>query len=116
MNYPTLLLAWSIAGAGLPIAGPALAQGVTSDALSVMDIDGNGEVDQAEHGVAMGAAFAHADKNADGVLDAQEAAVLSLPPSVDANGDGQVTLEEFLESARADFAASDTDGDGVLRP
>ena len=79
MNYPSLVLGWSIAWAGLALAGQAHAQAVTPGALSVMDIDGSGTVDQAEHGIAMGAAFAHADKNADGVLDADEAAMLSLP-------------------------------------
>jgi hypothetical protein len=97
-------------------AMPAAAQALSPEAFSVMDIDGNGQVDAAEHGIAMGAAFAHADKNADGILEKDEAAVLSLPAQVDADGDGQVTLDEFLKSARSDFAAADQDGDGVLLP
>jgi Ca2+-binding EF-hand superfamily protein len=94
----------------------ATAQSLSPEAFGVMDIDGNGQIDAAEHGVAMGAAFAHADTNADGVLNAEEAAVLALPAQVDADGDGQVTLNEFLQSARSDFEAADKDGDGVLLP
>ncbi|WP_159711242.1 EF-hand domain-containing protein [Geminicoccus flavidas] len=116
MNYLSLALGWSIVWAGLSITEPARAQAVTSQALGVMDIDGSGGVDQAEHGIAMGAAFAHADKNADGVLDADEAALLSLPPQVDADGDGRITLQEYLDSARQDFEATDQDGDGLLVP
>lgn len=95
---------------------PAGAQSLSPEAFRVMDIDGNGQIDAAEHGVAMGAAFAHADKNADGVLDQDEATVLALPPQVDANGDGQITLDEFLASTRSDFQAADKDGDGILVP
>lgn len=102
--------------AGALQAMPAVAQPLSPEAFRVMDIDGNGRIDAAEHGVAMGAAFAHADKNADGILEADEAAMLSLPAQVDADGDGQVTLDEFLKSARSDFAAADQDDDGVLLP
>ena len=118
MNYLSLALGWSIVWAGLSIAQPAQAQtqAPASEALSVMDIDGSGGVDQAEHGIAMGAAFAHADKNADGVLDPDEAALLSLPAQVDTDGDGRITMQEYLDSARQDFQAADQDGDGLLVP
>lgn len=116
MLHHRILAIIPIAALATVMALPAGAQQVSPQTFAVMDIDGNGQVDAAEHGVAMGAAFAHADNNADGALDQQEATVLSLPPQVDADSDGQITLDEFLTSARKDFEAADTDGDGVVVP
>jgi hypothetical protein len=95
---------------------PAHAQPMSRETFLVMDIDEDGQVDAVEFGVVMGAAFAHADKNSDGILTADEAKVLSLPPAVDANGDGQVSMDEFLTSVRNDFKNADRDKDGIVRP
>ena len=108
-----------LAMAVLPIVGfalPVQAQTVPQEAFLVMDIDQSGQVDAVEFGVAMGAAFAHADKDADGILTAEEATVLSLPNHVDADGNGQVTLGEYLASVRSDFSSTDTNDDSVLVP
>jgi hypothetical protein len=118
MNLSTSMMAVPAIALGLLVTMPAQAQTQTMprETFLVMDIDGNGQVDAVEFGMAMGAAFAHADENADGTLDAEEVKVLSLPAEVDADGDGQVTITEYLVSVRRDFEGTDRDGDGTLRP
>lgn len=116
MNYFRILAICPALALGVAASLPAHGQALSPETFRVMDIDENGKVDRSEHAMAMGAAFAHADGDADGILDADEAAVLNLPPQVDADGDGQITLSEFLDSARRDFEAADQDGDGILLP
>lgn len=116
MKLSTSMMALPAIALGLLATVPAQAQTMPRETFLVMDIDGDGQVDAVEFGVAMGAAFAHADDNADGTLDAEEVKVLSLPAEVDVDGDGQVTITEYLVSVRRDFEGSDRDGDGTLQP
>jgi Ca2+-binding EF-hand superfamily protein len=116
MNFSISMMAIPVVALSLTAAASAEAQTMPRETFLVMDIDGNGQVDAVEFGMAMGAAFAHADDNADGMLDAEEVKVLSLPAEVDANGDGQVTITEYLVSVRRDFEGTDRNGDGTLQP
>jgi Ca2+-binding EF-hand superfamily protein len=118
MNYLSGMIAIPMVGASLFAAAPSHAQTQTMsrDTFLVMDIDGSGQVDAVEFGMAMGAAFAHADDNADGTLDAQEVTVLALPAQVDTDGNGQVTINEYLVSVRNDFRRADGDEDSILLP
>lgn len=101
-------------GASAQTAAPA--DTMSSESFMVFDLDGSGDVDAIEFGIAMGYAFTEADADSDGKLTAEEAAKLGLPASADANGDGSVDLVEYLVVVRKDFIAADRDGNHRLHP
>ncbi len=100
-------------GASAQTAAPSTMSG---DSFMAFDLDGSGDVDAIEFGVALGYAFAITDTDGDGKLTPAEAAKLGLPAGADANGDGGIDLLEFTIVVRKDFIAADKDGNNRLRP
>ena len=100
-RFHPLLLALGLL---IPVAANAQVN-ATSDYLLRMDTDGDGRVSQAEYLAWMGYAFANMDRNADGVLTADE-----LP-----GGKGKpVSLEQHRQRLGERFVRQDANKDGYL--
>lgn len=99
------LACWAglLALSGIGAAGAQVER--TGDYLSRMDTDGDGRVSRDEYLAWMGYAFANMDRNADGVLTADE-----LP-----GGKGKpVSLAEHRRRLAERFARQDANRDGYL--
>ncbi|MDX2288532.1 MAG: hypothetical protein NW217_06895 [Hyphomicrobiaceae bacterium] len=89
-----------------------------------LDADRNGEVTLAEAHQARDARFAILDKNADGLLSADELVSRTVErmdymqhrtlKNLDASGDGKVTKDDFETAAKERFAARDFNGNGTI--
>lgn len=103
------VLGASAAAAGAP---PAL----TGDHLTIVDLDGNGEVDLTEYRVMTSNVFILLDADADDALTPEEASEIpaALFAAMDTDGDGNVDRIEYDVQVRADFVAADLDGNGLL--
>ena len=104
-GVPVALACWAglLALSGIGAAGAQVER--TGDYLSRMDTDGDGRVSRDEYLAWMGYAFANMDRNADGVLTADE-----LP-----GGKGKpVSLAEHRRRLAERFARQDANRDGYL--
>ena len=104
-GVPVALACWAglLALSGIGAAGAQVER--TGDYLSRMDTDGDGRVSRDEYLAWMGYALANMDRNADGVLTADE-----LP-----GGKGKpVSLAEHRRRLAERFARQDANRDGYL--
>ncbi len=108
----TALLGAPLLGAGAIAATPA----ITTDHLTVADLDGDGQVSLIEYRVMTSNVFILLDADATDTLTPAEASEIPEPlfTAMDTDGDGVVSRMEYDVQILADFNAADVDGNGLL--
>ncbi len=108
----TALLGVSLPGAGAFADTPA----ITTDHLTVADLDGDGQVSLLEYRVMTSNVFILLDADASDTLTPEEASEIPAPllTAMDTDGDGVVSRMEYDVQILADFKAADIDGNGLL--
>lgn len=113
MTRQIALAALLALGAG---AVQAASPGMTSDHLTVVDLNGDGAVDKAEYRVMASNVFILLDVDHDNKLTPEEAKSIPvvLFEQMDLDRDGFASRAEYDDQILADFVAADVDGDGLL--
>lgn len=124
MKYTVQLtaLTTAILIAGVTMADARRVEGAERAVFETLDIDGNGEVTQAEMATVRKARFDEMDTDNNGALTKAELAVRSEKRAeraikhLDANGDGQLTFAEMESRSRRDrlFDRADSDNSGTV--
>jgi hypothetical protein len=96
-------------------AGPAETD-LTTDHLTVADLDGDGAVSKTEYRVMASNVFIVIDADNDNKLTPAEAPAVNpaLFTAMDQDADGLVSRAEYDVQVLADFDAADLDGNGLL--
>lgn len=98
-------------------ASSAMAQTMSPDALTFLDVNGDAEVSLDEFTGQMMVLFDGMDTNGNGRVEFSEVEEFidrdRFDPA-DKNGNGVLSRTEFRDQMRLDFAKADKDGDGTL--